>query len=156
MNIVGLLDKSTVIPDLKASSKKEVLNELISSLASKVDGEELDAIHRAVFEREKIMSTGVGKGLAIPHGKASGIRDNYAAFALLDSPVEYEAIDGQPVTMVFLLVGPQSSNSFHIKMLSRISRLMNNSEFRMELNDCQSAEEILEVFKREEETHFGS
>ncbi|NGP76866.1 PTS sugar transporter subunit IIA [Balneolaceae bacterium YR4-1] len=156
MNIVSLLDKSTVIPDLKASSKKEVLNELISSLSSKVDSDELDAIHQAVFEREKIMSTGVGKGLAIPHGKASGIKDNYAAFALLDSPVEYEAIDGQPVTMVFLLVGPQSSNSFHIKMLSRISRLMNNSEFRTELNDCKTAEEILEVFNREEETHFGS
>lgn len=156
MNIVSLLDKSTVIPDLKASSKKEVLNELISSLSSKVDSDELDAIQQAVFEREKIMSTGVGKGLAIPHGKASGIKDNYAAFALLDSPVEYEAIDGQPVTMVFLLVGPQSSNSFHIKMLSRISRLMNNSEFRTELNDCETAEEILEVFNREEETHFGS
>lgn len=156
MNIISLLDSSTVIPDLKASSKEEVLNELISSLSSKVGKEELEAIQRAVFEREKIMSTGVGKGLAIPHGKASGIKDNYAAFALLSSPVEYEAIDGQPVTMVFLLVGPQSSNSFHIKMLSRISRLMNNSEFRMELNDCKTAEEILDIFRREEETHFGS
>lgn len=156
MNIISLLDSSTVIPDLKATSKKEVLNELISSLSSKVDEEELEAIHKAVFEREEIMSTGVGKGLAIPHGKASGIKDNYAAFALLTSPVEYEAIDSQPVTMVFLLVGPQSSNSFHIKMLSRISRLMNNSEFRKELNDCETAEEILEVFRREEETHFGS
>ena len=156
MNIISLLDSSTVIPDLKASSKKEVLNELISSLSSKVDSEELETIREAVFEREKIMSTGVGKGLAIPHGKASGIKDNYAAFALLDSPVEYEAIDGQPVSMVFLLVGPQSSNSFHIKMLSRISRLMNNSEFRMELNECKTADEILEIFKREEETHFGN
>lgn len=156
MNIVSLLDSSTVLPDLKASTKEEVLNELISSLSSKVSEDELEAIREAVFEREKIMSTGVGKGLAIPHGKASGIRDNYAAFALLDSPVEYDAIDGEPVTMVFLLVGPQSSNSFHIKMLSRISRLMNNSEFRKELNNCSTAEEIINIFEKEEQIHFGT
>ena len=156
MNIVSLLDSSTVLPDLKASTKEEVLNELISSLSSKVSEDELEAIREAVFEREKIMSTGVGKGLAIPHGKASGITDNYAAFALLNSPVEYEAIDSEPVTMVFLLVGPQSSNSFHIKMLSRISRLMNNSDFRKELNNCGTAEEIISTFREEEQIHFGT
>lgn len=156
MNIISLLDSDTVLPDLKASTKEEVLNELISSLSSKVGKNELEAIRKAVFEREEIMSTGVGKGLAIPHGKASGITDNYAAFALLHAPVEYNAIDGQPVSMVFLLVGPQSSNSFHIKMLSRISRLMNNSEFRKELNECSTAAEIMSVFEKEEKAHFGT
>lgn len=156
MNIISLLDSTTVLPDLKASSKKEVLNELISSLSSKVSDEELDAIRKAVFEREEIMSTGVGKGLAIPHGKAGEITDNYAAFASLSTPVDYNAIDGEPVRMVFLLVGPKSSNSFHIKMLSRISRLMNNSEFRKELNECTTAEEILTVFEKEEKAHFGT
>lgn len=156
MNIISLLDESTVLPDLEASTKEEVLNKLIASLSAKVSEEELETIREAVLEREKIMSTGVGKGLAIPHGKAGGITDNYAAFALLKKPVEYEAIDGQPVSMVFLLVGPQSSNSFHIKMLSRISRLMNNSEFRKELNECSTAEEIIKVFEKEEQAHFGT
>lgn len=156
MNIISLLDESTVLPDLEASTKEEVLNKLISGLSAKVGEEELETIREAVLEREKIMSTGVGKGLAIPHGKAAGITDNYAAFALLKKPVEYEAIDGQPVSMVFLLVGPQSSNSFHIKMLSRISRLMNNSEFRKELNECSTAEEIIKVFEKEEQAHFGT
>lgn len=155
MNIISLLDRQTVLPGLEAENKEEVLNKLIDTLKGKADDEELDNIREAVFEREQIMSTGVGKGLAIPHGKAAGIRQNYAAFALLKEPVDYNAIDGEPVTMVFLLVGPQGSNNFHIKMLSRISRLMNNSEFRETLAGCNSAQSIIDVFSREEESHFG-
>lgn len=156
MNIVGLLDEKTVLPNLDVDSKTEILDKLISSLSSKVNKEELKTIRTAVFEREQIMSTGVGKGLAIPHGKASGINENYAAFAHLKNPVDYEAIDGEPVSLVFLLVGPQSSNSMHIKMLSRISRLMNNNEFRQRLKECKTSEKIIELFKKEEQTHFGS
>ena len=156
MNIISLLKPETVMHNLDVSDKEEVLNELIDSLSSTVDEDELKAIRDAVFERESVMSTGVGKGLAIPHGKGQGINDNYAAFALLKEPVDYEAIDGEPVSMVFLLVGPQSSSSFHIKMLSRISRLMNNSTFRERLQECGSSEGILEVFEEEEKAHFGA
>lgn len=156
MNIISLLDQETVIPDLKAATKEEVLDKLIAVLSSKVSRQELEAIRSAVLEREKIMSTGVGKGLAIPHGKAKGISENYAAFGLLSNPVDYDAIDGEPVTMVFLLVGPQSSNSIHIKMLSRISRLMNNSQFREQLHECSTAAEILRMFEEEEKAHFGA
>jgi fructose-specific phosphotransferase system IIA component len=156
MNIISLLDRETVVPDLKGDSKEEVLDKLIAVLSGKVSAEELDAIKSAVLEREKIMSTGVGKGLAIPHGKAGGITQNYAAFAILEKPVDYEAIDGEPVRMVFLLVGPQSSNSLHIKMLSRISRLMNNTDFRDQLLECKTADEILSMFEEEEKAHFGA
>lgn len=150
MNIFSLLNKKTVLPNLEANDKAEILNRMISSLEHLVSDGELDEIREAVFERERIMSTGVGKGLAIPHGKASGINQTYAAFAILEEPVEYEAIDSEPVNMVFLLVGPQASNSLHIKMLSRISRLMNNTEFRERLRECSTAEEIIEQFKKEE------
>lgn len=156
MNIISLLNEQTVLPDLEVSSKKEALDELISSFSDRVDEQEIEAIRKAVFDREDIMSTGVGKGLAIPHGKADGIKDNYAAFALLQNPIDYEAIDGEPVNMIFLLVGPQSSNRFHIKMLSRISRLMNNNSFREKLMDSSSAREIIEIFGEEERVHFGS
>lgn len=156
MNIISLLNEKTVLPRLKASDKKEILDKLINSLESEVNADKLGEIREAVFEREKIMSTGVGKGLAIPHGKASGIDKTYAAFAILDKPVDYEAIDGEPVKLVFLLVGPESSNSMHIKMLSRISRLMNNSDFRERLTKSSSSEDILSVFREEEKVHFGS
>jgi len=155
MNIVSLLDEKTVFPRLKADNKKEVLEKLIHSLRSHVDEDDLQKIYDAVFERESIMSTGVGKGLAIPHGKAGGLTNNYAAFAILEQPVEYEAIDGMPVKMVFLLVGPESHNSTHIKMLSRISRLMNNAEFRDRLAEFEDAESIIEAFKEEENQFFG-
>jgi len=155
MNIVSLLDSDTFIPQLEASSKKEVLEQLIETLRTRVDEDDLKRISDAVFEREAIMSTGVGKGLAIPHGKAQGLQDNYAAFAILKSPVEYEAIDDMPVRMVFLLVGPESQNSTHIKMLSRISRLMNNAEFREKLMKCESSEDIISAFESEEKQYFG-
>lgn len=150
MNIFSLLNTQTVLPNLEAKDKAEILDKMVTSLKGKVSNGELEKIRNAVFEREKIMSTGVGKGLAIPHGKAPGIEQTYAAFAILKEPVDYEAIDDQPVNMVFLLVGPQASNSLHIKMLSRISRLMNNSDFRNRLRQCTSAEEIIEQFKNEE------
>ncbi|MGD8426124.1 MAG: PTS sugar transporter subunit IIA [Balneolaceae bacterium] len=155
MNIFSLLDTQTVLPNLEAQDKAEILEKLVLSLKGKVSNEEIDKIRQAVIEREKIMSTGVGKGLAIPHGKAAGIEQTFAAFAILKEPVDYEAIDDQPVKMVFLLVGPQSSNSLHIKMLSRISRLMNNSSFRQRLLECSSAEEIIEQFKEEEHVSFS-
>jgi len=154
MNIFSLLDPQTVFPDLEVNDKEEILDTLVSSLKGKVSNGEIEKIRTAVIEREKIMSTGVGKGLAIPHGKTAGIEETYAAFAILKNPVDYEAIDDHPVNMVFLLVGPQSSNSLHIKLLSRISRLMNNSDFRESLRECDSADEIIERFKDEEHVSF--
>lgn len=150
MNIFSLLDHETVLPNLKAKNKAEVLDSLVSSLKSKVSDKEIEDIRKAIKERERIMSTGVGKGLAIPHGKTTSIGQTYAAFAILNDPVEYEAIDGEPVNMVFMLAGPQSSNSLHIKMLSRISRLMNNRDFRERLLKCSTADEIIDQFKKEE------
>lgn len=154
--IIGLLGEHNVFTNLKASKKEDVLKVLIESFKEDVEPEELDAIKEAVLEREKIMSTGVGKGLAIPHGKVKGIRTNFAAFASLELSIDYQSIDGQPVDLVFLLVGPHSSNSLHIKMLSRISRLMNNDSLREKLSKCNSSKEIIDVFKLEEESYFGS
>ena len=150
MNILSLLDSQNVLPDLEANNKAEVLEKLVASLKGKVSDGEAEKILQAVQEREQIMSTGVGKGLAIPHGKTPAIEQTYAAFAILKNPVEYDAIDQKPVKMVFLLAGPQSSNSLHIKMLSRISRLMNNRGFRERLLDCSTSEEIIAQFKAED------
>lgn len=156
MDIFSLLDRETVFPALHANDKAEILDKLISSLQNNVSNEEVEKIREAIMQREGIMSTGVGKGLAIPHGKTAGIQQTYAAFAILDEPVPYNSIDGEPVNMVFLLVGPQSSNSLHIKLLSRISRLMNNGEFRNQLKGCSSAEKIIDEFKEQEQLSFSS
>ncbi len=153
MKISDLLDTSNVLSDLTVTSKKEAIDKLVETLSSKLDESTVTAVRKAVMEREGIMSTGVGKGLAIPHGKSKHLSQTYAAFAKLNEPVEYEAIDNEPVHILFLLVGPESQNSVHIKMLSRISRLLNSSAFREKLLASDSSEKIIELFRSEEE-HF--
>jgi len=155
MNIHTLLDESTILANFEVDNKKELLNSLIDLLKPEVNKEQLKEIRKAVFEREDIMSTGVGKGLAIPHGKAKKIEKNHASFALLKEPVAYESVDEEPVRIVFLLVGPDSRNNIHIKLLSRISRLMNSTEFRNKLMKCETPAEIHKVFKDEEEKYFS-
>ncbi len=153
MKISDLLDSTNVIPDLDAGNKDEAINNLVSTLSSRLDEETISAVRKAVMERESIMSTGVGKGLAIPHGKCRKLTETFAAFGKLRRPVEYNAIDGEPVVILFLLVGPESQNSVHIKMLSRISRLLNSSSFREKLLESDDARTIIELFQSEEE-HF--
>lgn len=153
MKISELLETSNVIPALSATNKTEAIHSLIEVLKPKLNEEEMASVHKAVMERESIMSTGVGKGLAIPHGKSPLLKKTYAVFAKLEDPVEYDAIDGEPVNILFLLVGPESQNSVHIKMLSRISRLLNSSAFRERLLESVDSKSIIALFKTEEE-HF--
>lgn len=156
MNIYSLLDSSAILADLEVKNKEDLLNKMVDSLRERVSPDQLEKIRSSVFEREGIMSTGVGKNLAIPHGKTKSIEQNYASFAILHKPVDYDSIDGEPVKMVFLLAGPDSKNSTHIKLLSRISRLMNSSTFRENLSACSTEQEIYEVFHQEEERYFSN
>jgi len=100
------------------------------------------------------MSTGVGNGFAIPHGKTNAVTDVIAAFGKSTRDIDYDALDGNPVHLVFLLVGRDDMVSKHIKLLSRISRLMNKDEFRERLVNSNSKEEIINIFKEEEEQYF--
>jgi fructose-specific phosphotransferase system IIA component len=150
MKISDLLTEHNVIPTLEASDKTQALKELVDAMQRSVGFDISEKAYKAVIERESIMSTGVGKGLAIPHGRVHGITTNYAAFACLKHPIDYGSIDGKEVNMIFMLVGPETQNSLHIKLLSRISRLMNNDQFRELLIDCDTAKEMLELFENEE------
>lgn len=154
MNLFTLLDEKHVIPNLKAKNKEQVINALVDRLADKVGGDTLEKIREGVFERESVMSTGVGKGLAIPHCKTKAVDESYAVFAKLESPLEYNSIDGAPVEIIFLLVGPDSKHSHHIKLLSRISRLMNSASFREKILSSETVDVILEAFREEEEKYF--
>jgi fructose-specific phosphotransferase system IIA component len=156
MNIYSLLNSSTILANLKVKSKEDLIETMVNALSDEVDDDQLEEIRESVLEREKIMSTGVGKNLAIPHGKVKSIEKNYASFAILKDPIEYDSIDGEPVTMVFLLAGPEAKNSIHIKLLSRISRLMNSTAFRESLAECTTPEEIYNAFHKEEERYFGN
>tara|TARA_R100001143_G_scaffold63603_1_gene73665 strand:- start:14451 stop:14921 length:471 start_codon:yes stop_codon:yes gene_type:complete len=156
MNIYSLLELSTILVNPNISGKEKLLNQMIDTLKNSVTETQLEDIRTAVFEREKIMSTGVGKNLAIPHGKVSSIDEHLASFALLKDPIDFDSIDGNPVKMAFLLIGPEKKNSAHIKLLSRISRLMNNSSFRDSLSECKTEQDIYDMFELEEKRYFGN
>jgi mannitol/fructose-specific phosphotransferase system IIA component (Ntr-type) len=115
--------------------------------------EDIEKIRTAVLEREKVMSTGVGKGFAIPHGKSNAVKEIIGAFGKVTEGIDYDSLDGNPVHLIFLLVGRDNLISTHIKLLSRISRLMNKDDFRQRLIEANSAEEIVKMFNDEEE-HF--
>ncbi|MBU0558469.1 MAG: PTS sugar transporter subunit IIA [Bacteroidetes bacterium] len=150
MKICDILNKNSILTDFVGKNKEEVINELIDSLKGDPRISDIEQVRTAVLEREKIMSTGVGKGFAIPHGKTNGINSMIAAFGVLKTPIAYEALDGEPVNIIFLLVGLEKAVGPHIKMLSRISRIMNKSEFRDQLAAAQNSEEIYSLFHEEE------
>lgn len=154
MNLFTLLDEQTVIPNLEVKNKEQVINALIDTLSTKIDADSLELVRDSVFERESVMSTGVGKGLAIPHCKTKGVKENLAAFARLSTPLDYDSIDEEPVGLIFLLISPEERNSLHIKLLSRISRLMNSDSFRNKILASETKEMILEEFREEEEKYF--
>jgi mannitol/fructose-specific phosphotransferase system IIA component (Ntr-type) len=100
------------------------------------------------------MSTGVGNGFAIPHGKTDAVTDIIAAFATTEKPIDYQSLDEKPVRLVFLLVGKDNMVGPHIKLLSRISRLMSKEDFRKRLLQVKTSREIMEMFKQEEASYF--
>jgi len=154
MKVYDLLNREVIISDLKGKNKEEIINELIDLFKNDPRVTDLEKVRQSVLERERIMSTGVGKGFAIPHGKTNSINEVLAAFGKANVPFDYKALDNQPVNLVFLLVGKENLVSTHIKLLSRISRMMNKDEFRKSLADAASADEILSIFKKEEENYF--
>lgn len=154
MKLFELLKKEFIISDLKGKTKEDVINELVDLYKGDARVTDIEKVRDSVLEREKIMSTGVGKGFAIPHGKTNSATEILAAFGKTKRAINYEALDHQPVHLVFLLVGKDNLVSTHIKLLSRISRMMNKDEFRNRLIEAKSNDEIYEIFKTEEENYF--
>ena len=154
MKICDILRKDKIVPSLKGDNKMEVINELIDLFKNDERVTNIENMRIAVHDREKIMSTGVGKGFAIPHAKTASVTDIVAAFGRLSEPIDFQALDGQPVNLVFLLVGKENLVGPHIKMLSRISRMMNKDEFRENLANASTADEIYNLFDEEEKQYF--
>jgi len=154
MNISDILTEGLVRSALAGSTKDEILNAMVDLVASSPKVKDREKVRTAIFEREKIMSTGVGNGFAIPHGKTDAVTDIVAAFAVTANAIDYQSLDEKPVRLVFLLVGKDNLVGPHIKLLSRISRLMNNEEFRRRLLEPKTPKEILDTFKQEESAYF--
>jgi len=154
MKITDILTEQFVRTNLAGSTKEEVLDAMIEIASASDRVMDKEKVRSSILEREKIMSTGVGSGFAIPHGKTDAISDIVGAFAVTSQPIDYKSLDEQPVRIIFLLVGRDNMVGPHIKLLSRISRLMNKEDFRKKLLEASSPLEILELFKQEEATYF--
>jgi fructose-specific phosphotransferase system IIA component len=154
MKISDILTEDFVKTGLQGDSKDEIIDAMIELVAASPKVLDKDKVREAIFEREKIMSTGVGNGFAIPHGKTDGVAEIIAAFATTAKPIDYQSLDEKPVRLVFLLVGKDNMVGPHIKLLSRISRLMSKEDFRKRLLQVKSPQEVLEMFRQEEATYF--
>lgn len=154
MHITSILDERYIATGLRAENKDEALNAVINLVSSSPRVRDIEKVRTAVVERERLMSTGVGYGFAIPHGKTDAIDDIVAAFATLAEPLDFDSLDNQPVRMIFLLVGRESQVGAHLKLLSRISRLMNNENFRNRLLAAEAPADILALFLEEEGRYF--
>ncbi len=154
MKISEILEEQFIRTNLLGSNKADIINAMVDLVGTSKKIIDKEKVRQAIFEREKIMSTGVGNGFAIPHGKTDAVSDIAASFAVTERPIDYQALDDQPVRLVFLLVGKDSLVGPHIKLLSRISRLMNKEEFRKKLLACASAQEVLATFRTEEASYF--
>lgn len=154
MKISDILSADVIDVNTEVKDKDDSLNKIID--LSNHSGKILDLkkVTETIFEREKLVSTGVGKGFAIPHGKTDAITDIVAAFMITKDPIDFDSIDGEPVKFIFLLVGKETLLNTHIKLLSRISRLMNKDEFREKLLLAKTKDEVLKIFKDEEQNYF--
>lgn len=150
---ISELINGKIIPELKGSTKEELINELINLFKSDKNINDIEGVRKAVLEREKIMSTGVGKGFAIPHAKTDSVNEIIAGFGKLKNPIDFNSLDKEPVNLIMLLVAKESQVGPHIKLLSRISRMVNNDEFRTALLKAETESEILSVFEEEEKKY---
>ena len=123
MDLSDLIETSSVMPSLKANSKKQLL-QLLAEKAAAVTGLAEREVFDTILQRERLGSTGVGNGIAIPHGKLANLKRIHGIFARLPKPIDFEALDDQPVDIVFLLLAPESAGADHLKALARIARLL--------------------------------
>jgi fructose-specific phosphotransferase system IIA component len=152
MRLVDILKPENVKVPLESKSKTEAIGELVNLLAKNGDVADAKKVLDAVLERESTRTTGIGNGLAIPHGKCTGAKDLVMAIGKAATPIDFQSIDGRPVTLIWLLTSPPDKTGPHIHALARISRLMTIDKFRQALAGAQSAQQVYEIVSKQEES----
>ena len=152
MALAGLLHQNAIIPAMRANSKKQLLQELAAK-AAKITGLAEREIFDVILQRERLGSTGVGNGIAIPHGKLNNLPSIIGIFARLDTPVDFEALDDQPVDLVFLLLAPEGAGADHLKALSRIARVLRDHDMVAKIRSSDSASAIYTLLNEDTTSH---
>jgi len=144
MPLNDLVAHNAIIPALKVNGKKQILQELAAK-AAELCGLNERTIFEILLQREKLGSTGVGNGIAIPHGKLPKLTKLFGLFARLERPADFESLDGQPVDLVFLLLAPEGAGADHLKALARVARLLRDPEVARKLRDSRDADALYAV-----------
>jgi PTS system nitrogen regulatory IIA component len=144
MPLNDLVAPQAVIPALKVNNKKQALQEL-AERAADLTGRTEREILEVLMQRERLGSTAIGNGIAIPHGKLPRLERLFGLFARLDRPIDFEALDGQPVDLIFLLLAPESAGADHLKALARVARMLREPEITRMLRDSQDREALYAV-----------
>jgi PTS system nitrogen regulatory IIA component len=144
MTLTDLVAPNAVVPALKVNSKKKALQELAARAAA-LTGQNERAILEILLQREKLGSTAVGSGVAIPHGKLPKLGRLFGLFARLERPIDFEALDSQPVDLIFLLLAPEAAGADHLKALARVARLLRDPEVARKLRESRDADAVYAV-----------
>lgn len=151
MKIADILSRDRVILELKSTGKQEVIQEMTGVLPK--EGLDLDRVVQVLMDRERLGSTGIGDGVAIPHGKLPGLNSLIAAFGRSTKGVEFESLDGHPTHLFFLLVAPEDSAGAHLKALARVSRLFKDGQLRRVLMEAKDVDELYGALLEEDEKY---
>jgi mannitol/fructose-specific phosphotransferase system IIA component (Ntr-type) len=151
MKLVNYLKPEYIAVGMTADSKEDLLTKMVDLASKNPHVLDKEKVRTAILDRERIMSTGVGKSFAIPHGKTDAVNDIVLAFATTAEPIDYAAMDNEPVSLVLLLISRDSDVGSRLKLLSRASKVMNSDSARAALAQAKTPQEILDIFKAEEE-----
>jgi PTS system nitrogen regulatory IIA component len=144
MPLSDLVAPNAIMPALRVNGKKQTLQE-IAARAADLTGQNERTIFEILVQREKLGSTGVGNGIAIPHGKLAKLDKLFGLFARLERPIDFEALDGQPVDLVFLLLAPEGAGADHLRALARVARLLRDPEVARKLRESRDSEALYAV-----------
>jgi len=150
MFLTEILKPTCIKVPLEGEDKNAVIAELIDLLDANGLLSDKKAVSEAVFTREQTRSTGIGSGIAIPHGKCKGLKELVMALGIAHEPIDFESVDGKPVRIVMLLASPANQTGPHIQALAQISRLMLDEQFQQALEKANSAEEVYDLFSKKE------
>ena len=150
MRLSEILKPQNIKIGLEATAKTQAIGELVGLLETNGDVTDAKKVMDAVLDREATRTTGIGNGLAIPHGKSPGTPKLAMAIGKPVKPIDFQSIDGRPVTIIWLLTSPPDQSGVHIKALAAISRLMTSDRFRFAMNNAKTGEEMLEIVQKQE------
>jgi len=153
MRIAEYMTESDILPDLGSDTRDGVLREMVEHLLNAGKIKDADELVQILLDREMLGSTGIGHGVAIPHGRLTGLKEILLVFGRSEKGVDFEAHDGKPVKLFFLLVAPEDSAGLHLKALARISRILKNPECRTALLGSKDRETLFKAIREEDERH---